>query len=122
MRTGNRTNINPAYDPRSDDGSVRYMAVQHNLMDPAAHADEAARARQSVRNILRKRPAFTLDLDKEYLNHALAMDNIRRPKFEHGEQSEASEWLTTALRHKPFHRGHLSDIFIREATSYDEYD
>eukprot|EP00959_Pyramimonas_sp_CCMP1952_P171533 3584471-Pyramimonas_sp.AAC.1 len=82
---------NPAYDPRRDDGSGRYMVVQCNVVDTAVHADEGARARQSVRNIPRKRPALTLDLDKEYLKNALATDNLRRPKFEHGEQREVSE-------------------------------
>eukprot|EP00959_Pyramimonas_sp_CCMP1952_P436376 9137818-Pyramimonas_sp.AAC.1 len=74
-------------------------------MDTAVHADEGARARQSVRNIPRKGPALTLDSDKEYLKNALATDNLRRPKFESREQRELSEWLTTVLRHKPVHRG-----------------
>eukprot|EP00959_Pyramimonas_sp_CCMP1952_P186276 3895276-Pyramimonas_sp.AAC.1 len=74
-----------------------------------------------MRNILRKRPALTLDSEKEYLKNTLATENLRRPRSQHGEQSEVSEWLTTAPRHKPFHNGHLSDIFIRDVTSYDEY-
>eukprot|EP00959_Pyramimonas_sp_CCMP1952_P363235 7606654-Pyramimonas_sp.AAC.1 len=54
-------------------------------MDTAAHADEGSRARQSVRNILRKRPALTSDVEKAYLKSAPATDNLRRPKFEHRE-------------------------------------
>eukprot|EP00959_Pyramimonas_sp_CCMP1952_P069130 1443101-Pyramimonas_sp.AAC.2 len=58
--------INPARHPRNDDGSDRYMVVRCNIMDTAVRSDEGARMRQIVRNILRKRPALTLDSEKEY--------------------------------------------------------
>eukprot|EP00959_Pyramimonas_sp_CCMP1952_P271368 5673152-Pyramimonas_sp.AAC.1 len=61
MRSGSRMKINPVYDPRSDDGYGRYMFAQCSIAGTAAHADEGARARQSARNIPRKRPALTLD-------------------------------------------------------------
>eukprot|EP00959_Pyramimonas_sp_CCMP1952_P292198 6111204-Pyramimonas_sp.AAC.1 len=32
--------IYPAYHPRNDDGSDRYMVVQYNIMDTAVHADK----------------------------------------------------------------------------------
>eukprot|EP00959_Pyramimonas_sp_CCMP1952_P192589 4027015-Pyramimonas_sp.AAC.1 len=79
--------INPAYDPRSDDGSDRYMVVQYNIMDTAAHADECARTRQSVRNIMRKLPALTLDLGKEYLRNVLVTEKLHRPRLDHREKT-----------------------------------
>eukprot|EP00959_Pyramimonas_sp_CCMP1952_P127031 2656864-Pyramimonas_sp.AAC.1 len=71
---------------------------------------------------MRKRPALALDFEQEYLKSALVSEKLHRPRLDHRGKREISEWLTTALRHKPFHRGKLSDIFIREATSYDEYN
>eukprot|EP00959_Pyramimonas_sp_CCMP1952_P369378 7736904-Pyramimonas_sp.AAC.1 len=91
-------------------------------MDTAAHADEGARTRQSVRNIPRQSPATALDLDKEYLKNVLVTEKLHIPRLDHREKREVSEWLTTALRQKPFHHGKLSDRFISEVTSYDEYD
>eukprot|EP00959_Pyramimonas_sp_CCMP1952_P447616 9372700-Pyramimonas_sp.AAC.2 len=78
------------------------MAVPYNIMDTAAHSDGGARVRQIVRNILRKRPALTLDSEEEYLESIIRSDNVRRPRFKYEDQRQVSEWLTTALRHKPF--------------------
>eukprot|EP00959_Pyramimonas_sp_CCMP1952_P003500 73564-Pyramimonas_sp.AAC.1 len=88
MRTSNRTKINPAYHPRNDDGSDRCMVVQHDVVDPAAHADEGALTRQTVRNIPRTRPALTLDSGRGYLKNILRSDNVRRPKFKHEDQRQ----------------------------------
>eukprot|EP00959_Pyramimonas_sp_CCMP1952_P360314 7545117-Pyramimonas_sp.AAC.1 len=83
-------------------------------MDTAAHSDEGARARQSARNIPRKRPVLALDSGKAYLKNALATDNIRRPRFQCGGQRVVSEWLTTAFRHKPFHNvAFQCDAFVK---------
>eukprot|EP00959_Pyramimonas_sp_CCMP1952_P234754 4905017-Pyramimonas_sp.AAC.1 len=56
--------INPAYHPRIDDGSERCAVVQGNVMDTAVLAEQGAHARQTVRGILRKRPALTFDSEK----------------------------------------------------------
>eukprot|EP00959_Pyramimonas_sp_CCMP1952_P348764 7306708-Pyramimonas_sp.AAC.1 len=122
MRTSNRAKINPAYHPRNDDGSDRCMVVQCNIMDTAVYHDPGAHARQIVRNILRKRPVLTFDSEREHLENIIRSENFHNPKFKFDDQRKISEWLTTALRHKPLHRGQLSDIFIREVTTYDEYD
>eukprot|EP00959_Pyramimonas_sp_CCMP1952_P376870 7893531-Pyramimonas_sp.AAC.1 len=58
----------------------------------------------------------------DYLIGALKQKDFRKPRFSYEEQRRCSEWLTTALRHKPFHRGRLSDAFLREVPSYDEFD
>eukprot|EP00959_Pyramimonas_sp_CCMP1952_P268272 5609467-Pyramimonas_sp.AAC.1 len=126
MRTSNRTKINPACYPRIDDGSERCMVAQCNVVDTAALADQGAHARQTVRNSLRERPALTFESERGYLENALRSDNVRRPKFKHDDQRDdqrqVSEWLTTALRREPFHRGHVSDMFSREVTTHGEYD
>eukprot|EP00959_Pyramimonas_sp_CCMP1952_P279542 5844614-Pyramimonas_sp.AAC.1 len=97
------------------------MVVQCNVVDAAAYADQGSHARQTVRNILRKRPAPTFDSERVF-ESILRSENVRRPKLKYDDQLQVSEWLTTALRHKPSHRGHLSDRFIREVKTYDEYD
>eukprot|EP00959_Pyramimonas_sp_CCMP1952_P431975 9046511-Pyramimonas_sp.AAC.1 len=58
----------------------------------------------------------------EHLENILRSESVRRPMFKFDDQRRISEWLTTALRRKPFRRGQLSDIFIREVATYDEYD
>eukprot|EP00959_Pyramimonas_sp_CCMP1952_P080918 1690186-Pyramimonas_sp.AAC.1 len=47
---------------------------------------------------------------------------MKGPRLSHEEQRHCSEWLKTALRHKPFHSDHLSDRFLRAAPSIDEFD
>eukprot|EP00959_Pyramimonas_sp_CCMP1952_P242748 5074291-Pyramimonas_sp.AAC.2 len=37
----------------------------------------------------------------------------RQGPLNHEKQRQISEWLTTALRHRPFHKGRLSDRFLR---------
>eukprot|EP00959_Pyramimonas_sp_CCMP1952_P002793 57607-Pyramimonas_sp.AAC.1 len=98
------------------------MVAQCNVLDAAVHRDPGARTCQIVRNILRKRSVLTFDSEREYLEHILRLEDVRKPKFKFDDQRKVSEWLTTALRHKPFHEGKLSDIFIRGVTSYDECD
>eukprot|EP00959_Pyramimonas_sp_CCMP1952_P304768 6378381-Pyramimonas_sp.AAC.1 len=88
-------------------------------MDTAVHHGQGAHARQTVRNIPRKRPALTVDAEREYLENILRSENVDKPRFKYDDQRQVSEWLTTALRHKPFHRGQLSDMFIREVTTHD---
>eukprot|EP00959_Pyramimonas_sp_CCMP1952_P381929 8003437-Pyramimonas_sp.AAC.2 len=61
-------------------------------------------AHQTVRNILRQRPALTFDSEREYLESILRSDNIRRPKFKYDDQRQVSERLATALRHAPLPR------------------
>eukprot|EP00959_Pyramimonas_sp_CCMP1952_P036774 769389-Pyramimonas_sp.AAC.1 len=122
MRTSNRTKANPAYHPQIDDGSDRCMVVQLNLVDTAVHHDPESHARQVVRNILRTRPVLTLDSEKEYLEGVFISEYVHKPKFSCDKQRQISKWLTTAPRHKPFHKGKLSDRFLREAPSYDECD
>eukprot|EP00959_Pyramimonas_sp_CCMP1952_P203750 4260959-Pyramimonas_sp.AAC.1 len=97
------------------------MVVQYNVLDTAVLADQGAHTRRTVRNILRKRPALTFDSEKDNLDNILRSENVRRPKFKNDDQRQVSEWLTTA-RHKPLHNGNLSDRFIREVTTYGEYD
>eukprot|EP00959_Pyramimonas_sp_CCMP1952_P027474 577517-Pyramimonas_sp.AAC.1 len=121
MRASNRMKINPAYHPRIDDGSDRYMVVQCNVVDTAVHHDPGSHARLVVRNILRERPVLTFDSEREYLEHILRSEDVNKPKFKFDDQRESSEWLTTALGHVPFHSGQSSGSFIRGVTSYDEY-
>eukprot|EP00959_Pyramimonas_sp_CCMP1952_P058985 1231968-Pyramimonas_sp.AAC.1 len=71
------------------------MAVQCDLVDTAAHHDQDAHSRQTVRDILRKRRALTIRFQSD----------LRLPFF-------------TNL----FHKGRLSDRFLREVPSYDECD
>eukprot|EP00959_Pyramimonas_sp_CCMP1952_P327453 6855158-Pyramimonas_sp.AAC.1 len=52
----------------------------------------------------------------------LKAEGIRKPRFSYEEQRYCSEWHTTALRHRLFHRGRLSDRFLREVPSNDEFD
>eukprot|EP00959_Pyramimonas_sp_CCMP1952_P349366 7320085-Pyramimonas_sp.AAC.1 len=75
-----------------------------------------------VRNILRLRPTITCDSEKDDLIGALNADNIKRPKLSPEGQRRCSEWLTTGLRHKPFHRNYLSDRFLRAVPPSDEFD
>eukprot|EP00959_Pyramimonas_sp_CCMP1952_P053273 1114273-Pyramimonas_sp.AAC.1 len=63
------------------------MAVQYNIIDAAVQSDEGARTRQIVRNILRKRPALTLDSEKAYSENTLRTDNVRKPRFKCEDQS-----------------------------------
>eukprot|EP00959_Pyramimonas_sp_CCMP1952_P406049 8509979-Pyramimonas_sp.AAC.1 len=99
------------------------MVAQYNIVvDTSVHHDPGAHTRQLVRNILQKRPALTFDSEREHLENTPRSEHVNRPKFKHEDQRKVSEWLTTALRRMPFHRGQLSDIFIWEVTSYDEYD
>eukprot|EP00959_Pyramimonas_sp_CCMP1952_P069212 1444545-Pyramimonas_sp.AAC.1 len=104
LRTSNRMKINPAYHPQIDDGSDRYMSAQCDLVDTAVHYDQDAHARQTVRNFLRKRPALTHDSAKEYFIGIFEAEGTRKPTFSHDQQRQISEWLTTALRHKAFHK------------------
>eukprot|EP00959_Pyramimonas_sp_CCMP1952_P180074 3765543-Pyramimonas_sp.AAC.1 len=105
MRTSNRMKIVPAYHPRTDDGSDRFMVVQCNIVDTAVHHGPGAHTRQVARNIMRKRPVLTLGSEMGSLAHILRSEDVNRPKFNHEDQRKVSEWPTTALRHKPFHRG-----------------
>eukprot|EP00959_Pyramimonas_sp_CCMP1952_P448005 9381003-Pyramimonas_sp.AAC.1 len=98
------------------------MAVKCDLVGAAAHRDKDAHARQVVRCIMRKCPAPAYDSEKDDLTGILKAEDIRRPRFTYEEQRQCSEWLTTALRHKPSHKGHLSDRFLREVPSFDEFD
>eukprot|EP00959_Pyramimonas_sp_CCMP1952_P253950 5305406-Pyramimonas_sp.AAC.1 len=101
--------INPAYHPNYDDGSDRYIVVQCDTQDTAALADRGAHARQMARSILRKRTARAYHSEKDDLIGILDAENIKGPRLSREEQRHCSEWLTTALRHKPFHNNHLSD-------------
>eukprot|EP00959_Pyramimonas_sp_CCMP1952_P103945 2172823-Pyramimonas_sp.AAC.1 len=71
---------------------------------------------------MRKRPVLTFDSEREYLEHILRSEGVNKPESKFDDEHMASEWLTTALRHKPLHRGQVPDIFIREVASHDEYD
>eukprot|EP00959_Pyramimonas_sp_CCMP1952_P390151 8176233-Pyramimonas_sp.AAC.1 len=48
--------------------------------------------------------------------------NVVGPNLIHEEQRCCSEWLTTAIRRKPFRNGHLSHRFLRAVLSFDEFD
>eukprot|EP00959_Pyramimonas_sp_CCMP1952_P369921 7747581-Pyramimonas_sp.AAC.1 len=52
----------------------------------------------------------------------LEADGVVGPKLTYEEQRCCSEWLATALRRKPFHNSHLSDMFLRAVPSFDEFD
>eukprot|EP00959_Pyramimonas_sp_CCMP1952_P076572 1600141-Pyramimonas_sp.AAC.1 len=63
------------------------MAVQCNIADTAVHHGPGARARQIVRDILRKRPVLTFDYEKRgYLGSILNSENVRKPKFKFDDQ------------------------------------
>eukprot|EP00959_Pyramimonas_sp_CCMP1952_P343352 7192102-Pyramimonas_sp.AAC.1 len=64
------------------------MVVQYIIVDTAVHPDEGARMRQVVRNILRKRPALTLDSEKGDLENILRSDKVRRPGFKCEDQRQ----------------------------------
>eukprot|EP00959_Pyramimonas_sp_CCMP1952_P039850 833227-Pyramimonas_sp.AAC.1 len=86
--------INPAHRPFTDDRSDRYVAAQCNAQRAAAHADDAARARQVAC----------------HRNWAIrASASVR-------------ERLIAAARHMPFYLDQLSDGFFTSVVSYDEYD
>eukprot|EP00959_Pyramimonas_sp_CCMP1952_P443852 9292127-Pyramimonas_sp.AAC.1 len=76
--------------------------VQCDLVDTAVHHDPESHARQTVRDILRKRPALTFDSEKEYLIGTPISGSVRTPKFSSEKRRQISELLTTALRHKLF--------------------
>eukprot|EP00959_Pyramimonas_sp_CCMP1952_P019727 416844-Pyramimonas_sp.AAC.1 len=87
----------PAYHPKNDDGSGRYMVVQCNLVDTAVHHGPESHTRQALRNLLRERPGLTLDSEKEDLDGAFISEYVHMPKFGYEDQRMVSEWLTTAL-------------------------
>eukprot|EP00959_Pyramimonas_sp_CCMP1952_P354812 7432107-Pyramimonas_sp.AAC.1 len=76
LRTSNPIKFNPAYHSQIDDGSGRYMVVQCDLVDTAVHHGPESHARQTVCDILRGRPALTLDSEREYLTGILKPSNI----------------------------------------------
>eukprot|EP00959_Pyramimonas_sp_CCMP1952_P371366 7776640-Pyramimonas_sp.AAC.1 len=91
----------------------------HGHCRPSYHG-QGAHTRQIVRNTLRKRPAPTFS-EWEHLECILRSENVRKSKFQYDDQCRVSEWLTTALRHKPFGICQLSDMIIWEVTTYDEH-
>eukprot|EP00959_Pyramimonas_sp_CCMP1952_P381054 7984257-Pyramimonas_sp.AAC.1 len=101
--------INPAYHPNYDDGSDRYIAAECDLQDAAVIVDKSAHARQVARSISRRRPALTYLSERNDLMGALKADRVVGPDLIYEEQRCCSEWLTTALRHKPFHNNYLFD-------------
>eukprot|EP00959_Pyramimonas_sp_CCMP1952_P105807 2212293-Pyramimonas_sp.AAC.1 len=101
LGTAGEMKINPACRPLTDDGSDRHVVVQCSAKCTAVYADNEARSRQTVRNVSREEPALTVPNEQD--------------------KGECSEWLTTAARHKPFHRDQLPDGFVTTVTTCDEY-
>eukprot|EP00959_Pyramimonas_sp_CCMP1952_P355730 7450699-Pyramimonas_sp.AAC.1 len=62
------------------------MAVQCNIVDTAIHHGPESHTRQVVRNIMRKRPVFTLDTERGYLESIFTSEDINKPKFEYDDQ------------------------------------
>eukprot|EP00959_Pyramimonas_sp_CCMP1952_P407214 8534400-Pyramimonas_sp.AAC.1 len=122
MCAARRVKINPAYHPRIGDGSDRYIVVKCDIKDAAVIADQDARTRQVVRNIMRRRSALTYLPEKSYLAGILQADRVVGPDLACEEQRCCSEWLTTATRRKPFRTNYLSDEFLRAVPSFDEFD
>eukprot|EP00959_Pyramimonas_sp_CCMP1952_P095757 2002034-Pyramimonas_sp.AAC.1 len=49
-------------------------------------------------------------------------DDVAGPNLTHLGQRCCSEWLTTAIRHEPFHNDHLSDRFLQAVPFFHESD
>eukprot|EP00959_Pyramimonas_sp_CCMP1952_P450913 9440779-Pyramimonas_sp.AAC.1 len=88
----------------------------------AAHADDAARTRQGVRNVLRGEPALSYESENKCLRGVFKETYVSTAKLDDPDNGFCSEWLTTATRHKPSYLDKLSDRFVTSVAPYDEYD
>eukprot|EP00959_Pyramimonas_sp_CCMP1952_P050044 1046049-Pyramimonas_sp.AAC.1 len=67
------------------------MAVQRDLVDTAVHPGQGAHARQTVRNIMRERPAPTCDSERECPTGVFEAESIRTPGFSYDKKRQISE-------------------------------
>ena len=122
LGTPNQMDVNPRFDPMKGDGAVRYRAIHYDKDCVARCTTRQERERQEVRNLLRRRDYLTYKDESEELLDVLGRSGYT-VKWPNGYvMSHLSEWLSTALRHKPFHDGSLSRRFCKAVWSFDEYD
>ena len=114
--------VNPRYDPSKDDGTGRYRIIQYKHKCVARCNGPDALARQSIRNCLRWEDPLTYAGEADELMDILRKANVSSRLPDTQTQTRISEWLSIALRHKPFHRGGVSQRFRDAVWSYDEYD
>ena len=114
--------VNPKYDPKQDDGTRRYRTVQYHQKCVARCEGRDAITRQQVRNRLRWTDPISCAGEADQLTYKLRAAGLQCRLPDAWTQAKLSEWLSTALRHKPFHDGGYSRRFCDCVRSFDEYD
>eukprot|EP00959_Pyramimonas_sp_CCMP1952_P345229 7229779-Pyramimonas_sp.AAC.1 len=114
--------VNPAYRPNADDGSNRYRVVRCKTARKATCVTPEALERQRVRNYMRTQPVLCYSTEAEFLSRTLYRASVSATLPKEKDQRQCSEWLTTASRHKPFHRDDVSHRFTECVTSIDVFD
>ena len=114
--------MNPRFDPKKSECTTRYRAVQFRQDCVARCYSQQEQSRQNVRNHLRREDNLTYAGERDELMDILEEAGATMRWPDEKIMTRLSEWLSTALRHKPFFNGGLSQRFRNAVWSFDEYD
>ena len=112
--------VNPQKDPNVKE--YLYRHVRYDVECVARCEDDDARYRQRVRNALRRTDPVTYESEVEQLNHDIMNSDGPDELPDSRTMAHLSEWLSTAIRHKPFFNSQLSTRYVKAVRSFDEYD